>query len=408
MIASHRLSVLAFLTLLLLLSGCASPTLPTPTMLPAAATPVVAHLANGTPTGTPPTLTPTAAVVAVEAMPVSMVEAAKQAVVTDATRLPASVPSGLRPAEAHLYRQPVIGPDATVEWRPPPMPVPLSLHPDDHYWLIRPLPSDTRNYDLEWFPYGNDVLLPELYPYRVHRGLDFPNPTGTPILAASSGTVIHAGPLLSGLDGVNYYGNTVVIHHDWQWRGQDVYTLYAHTMELFVKEGDYVEQGQLIAGVGRSGIVSGPHLHLEVRIGENSYEHTHNPMLWISPYEGWGTLAGQFIDVDGKYIYGGWVSIAPLDMPGPTRSQYTYMMREVNPDDVWQENFVFGDLPAGRYGVTIQGAGHKYERTVEVLPARTNFLRVQTDFVYAPPTPTPTVAAPAAPISDTLPLEGGN
>lgn len=408
MTTSRRLSLLAFLALLLLATACGGPNLPTPTLLPAAETAVVAHLAGAGPAAPAPTYTPTPATVTVEAVPIAMVAPTSEVESVDATPVPATPGSGLRPAQAHLYRQPVIGPDATVEWRPPPMPVPLSLHPDDHYWMIRPLPSDSRNYDLEWFPYGNDVLLPELYPYRVHRGLDFPNHTGTPVLAASSGTVIHAGTLLSGIDGVNYYGNTVIIHHDWQWRGQDVYTLYAHTMELFVKEGDYVEQGQLIAGVGRSGIVSGPHLHLEVRIGENSYEHTHNPMLWIAPYEGWGTLAGQFIDVEGKYIYGGWVSIEALDVPGPSLSRYTYMMREVNPDDVWQENFVFGDLPAGRYGVTIQGAGHKYERTVDVLPGRTNFLRVQTNFVYSPPTATPTVAAPAAPISDTLPLEGGN
>lgn len=311
----------------------------------------------------------------------------------------------MRPGQARFYRAPDSELEATAAWRPPPMPVPLSIHPDDHYWLIRPIPSDKRNYDLEWFPYGNDVLLPDLYPYRVHRGLDFPNPTGTPILAASSGTVIHAGPLRSGLDGVNYYGNTVIIHHDWQWRGQDVYTLYAHTLELFVDVGDYVERGQLIAGVGRSGIVSGPHLHLEVRVGENNYNNTRNPMLWIAPYEGWGTLAGRLVDIQGDYIYAGWVSVRPLNVEAPTRSQYTYRIKEVNPDDIWQENFVFGDMPVGRYEVTAIAAGHTYRNTVEVLPGRTNFVIIQTDFVYTPPTPTPTEtpgedSAPGTPPAD--------
>ena len=405
MIAPGRAFAICLSWLLLLLAGCAAPGLPpTPTLLPAAATPVVVGLEAGSPAGPTPTFTPEPSPRAITTQPETVTPASgAETSATGAT--PGSRASGLRPAEAHLYRQPEIGPNATVEWRPPTLPVPLSYHPDDHYWLIRPLPSDARNYDLEWFPYGNDVLLPELYPYRVHRGLDFPNDTGTPVLAASSGTVIHAGPFPSRLDGVNYYGNTVIIHHDWQWRGQDVYTLYAHTLELFVKVGDYVEQGQLIAGVGRSGIVSGPHLHLEVRIGENTYEHTHNPMLWIAPYEGWGTLAGQFIDRLGKYIYAGWVSVEPLDVPGPTHGQYTYRIREVNPDDVWQENFVFGDLPAGRYRVTLIGAGHKYEHTVEVLPGRTNFLVVSTDFVYSPPTPTPAPAT--APLTGTVPLEGG-
>lgn len=282
------------------------------------------------------------------------------------------------------------------------MPVPLSIHPDDHYWLIRPLPSNSRNYDLEWYPYGNDVLVPELYPYRVHRGMDFPNPPGTPILAASSGTVIHAGPLPSRQNGVLYYGNAVIIKHDWQWRGKDVYTLYAHAMELFVEVGDYVDQGELIAGVGQTGIVSGPHLHLEVRIGENTSEHTYNPALWIAPYEGWGTLAGRFIDRRGKYIYAAWVSVRPLNVDTPSRGQFTYRIPEVHPDDVWQENFVVADLPAGRYEVILDGGGRRYVHTVEVLPGRTTFLEVAADFVYVPPTPTATV-----PVTGTLQLPAG-
>ena len=88
------------------------------------------------------------------------------------------------------------------------------------------------------------------------------------------GTIVHAGQLTSPRNGISYYGNTVVILHDWQWREQEVYTLYAHTLELFVQVGDRVDQGQLIAGVGSSGEVSGPHLHFEVRIGGNNYGNT--------------------------------------------------------------------------------------------------------------------------------------
>ena len=385
-VRTHRLRKLPLTLLLvggcaLLLVGCggAAPT-PTSTLAPAAATPVVAAHAQES---------PTMATVPITRQPATSAPAALQ---PEATAWPTVGPEGegLRPGQARFSHLPDGLLEATAAWRPPPMPVPLSIHPDDHYWLSRPIPSDKRNYDLEWFPYGNDVLLPELYPYRVHRGLDFPNPTGTPILAASSGTVIHAGPLPSGLDGVNYYGNTVIIHHDWQWLNQDVYTLYAHTLELFVEAGDYVEQGELIAGVGRSGIVSGPHLHLEVRIGENNYNNTRNPMLWLAPYEGWGTLAGRLIDIEGRYIYAAWVSVRPLNVEAPIRSQYTYRIKEVNPDERWQENFVFGDLPAGRYEVTVKAAGHEYQNTVEVLPGRTNFVIIQTDFVYTPPTPTPT------------------
>jgi hypothetical protein len=229
--------------------------------------------------------------------------------------------------------------------------------------------------------------------------MDFPNETGTPVFAASSGEVVHAGPLPSNRDGVNYYGNTVVIKHDWQWLGQDVYTLYAHTLELFVEEGDTVRQGQLIAGVGASGEVSGPHLHLEVRVGDNNYSNTRNPALWLAPYEGWGNLAGRFMDSRGRLIHGALVTVTPLEIDGsyqpPIRRQRSYSSEGINSDDIWQENFVVADLPAGEYGVAISTAGQTFRRTVRVQPGQTNYLIFQADFRWSPtatplPTPTPT------------------
>lgn len=302
---------------------------------------------------------------------------------------PVVVGTGVRPGQVTVYRAPDYGPTPLPELRPPPYPVPLALHPEDHYLLLRPIPSGFRNYDLEWYPYGNDVLVPQFYPYRVHHGLDFPNDTGTPILAAGSGTVIHSGPLPSPRDGVNYYGNTVIIKHDWQWQGQDVYTLYAHTLELFVAVGDYVHQGDLLAGVGSSGEVSGPHLHLEVRLGDNNYYSSRNPSLWLAPYEGWGVLAGTFTDSRGRAIQNAVIVVTPLNVDYPVRVVHTYLSDAVTPDDYWQENFVVADLPQGRYEVTLFVADRIYERTVDLLPGRTNYIAVQADIAYsAPPTPT--------------------
>lgn len=330
---------------------------------------------------------------------------------------PTPADAGIRPAQAEQRFVPSLGPDVPIsnEWRPPPFTVPLSLHPDDHYWLIRPIPSGSRNYDLEWYPYGNDVLLPQLPPYRVHHGLDFPNPPGTPILAAASGTVIHAGPLPSPRDGLNYYGNTVIIHHDWQWLGQDVYTLYAHTLELFVRVGSQVEQGQLIAGVGSSGEVSGPHLHFEVRVGANNYNSTRNPALWLAPFEGWGTLAGRVVDRRGRYIPGAIITVQPIrvDVPSgitiPVRRQMTYVSTAVQPDEVWQENFVVGDLPAGRYTLLIDIEDITYRRTITIYPGQTTFEIISTTFDFIPtptPEPTPTIIiTPTLTITPTLPLE---
>lgn len=236
--------------------------------------------------------------------------------------------------------------------------------------------------------------------------MDFPNDKGSPIFAAGSGTVIFAGPRVNPNSGINYYGNTVIILHDWQWIGQNVYTLYAHTLELFVEVGDSVEQGQLIAGVGASGEVSGPHLHLEVRIGANHYDNTHNPALWLAPFEGWGTLAGRFIDNRGQLIHGALITVRPVDVESevtvPVRHQLTYAPFGINSDDIWNENFAFGDLPAGEYTVEFRTAGHIYRRSVEVKPEITNYIVVQADIRWVPtavPTATPTTTPTVTPSS---------
>jgi murein DD-endopeptidase MepM/ murein hydrolase activator NlpD len=314
------------------------------------------------------------------------------AITATTVRVDAPEQTGVRPGDVRLRYAPAAAPAAPVAWRPPPYEVPLSVHPDDHYWLIRPLPSGTRNYDLEYYPYGSDVMIPEYAPFRIHHGVDFPNEKGTPVLAAAGGTVIWAGPLPSARNGVNYYGNTVIIEHDWEWSGQKVYTLYAHTLELFVAVGDQVQQGQLIAGVGESGEVSSSHLHFEVRVGKNTYWDTRNPLLWLAPYEGWGTLAGRFTDNLGQMIPAADIVVYSADTGALVRRGRTYS-EGVDPDDVWQENFVISDLPAGRYAIHLAAQGREFHRTLEVLPGRTNFTVISADFRYIPPTPMPTMTA---------------
>ncbi len=88
-----------------------------------------------------------------------------------------------------------------------------------------------------------------------HKGLDIANKTGTDVCAADSGTVIYAG----FLDGSGY-GNVVKIEHD----NGDL-TYYAHLSQILVSAGDRVCQGQLIARMGATGNVTGPHLHFELR-----------------------------------------------------------------------------------------------------------------------------------------------
>ena len=83
-----------------------------------------------------------------------------------------------------------------------------------------------------------------------HQGTDIAAPEGTPVKAASNGII--------RLSGGNYFysGNTVVIDH-----GHQLFTIYAHLKKVSVKAGDYVRQGQVIGEVGKTGRVTGPHLH---------------------------------------------------------------------------------------------------------------------------------------------------
>ena len=217
--------------------------------------------------------------------------------------------------------------------------------------------------------------------------------------------MIHAGVLPSPRNGVNYYGNTVVIQHDFQWQGRDVFTLYAHTLELFVREGDYVEQGQLIAGVGRSGEVTDSHLHFEVRVGTNNYNDARNPALWLTPYEGWGTLAGRLVDLRGRLIPSASIILQPINVQTEIRKQQTYAS-VIKSDPVWRENFVIGDLPAGDYILLVTVVGDNdtvtYRREVTIKPGQTSFEVIATQFEFVPsPTPIPT---PTAILTNTLPL----
>ncbi|MBD2595616.1 peptidoglycan DD-metalloendopeptidase family protein [Nostoc spongiaeforme FACHB-130] len=88
---------------------------------------------------------------------------------------------------------------------------------------------------------------------RFHAGLDFAASYGSTIRAADSGTVIFAG-------WYGGYGRAVIIDH-----GNGLTTLYGHSSELFVSEGQGVQRGQAIAAVGSTGFSTGPHLHFEVR-----------------------------------------------------------------------------------------------------------------------------------------------
>lgn len=96
---------------------------------------------------------------------------------------------------------------------------------------------------------------------RLHDGIDILAPEGTKVRAAAYGVVIYAG------DGMKGYGNAVVIDH-----GEEVTTLYAHLREIRLQSGDAVAAGEPIGTVGTTGNATTPHLHFELRVGDQAVD----------------------------------------------------------------------------------------------------------------------------------------
>jgi murein DD-endopeptidase MepM/ murein hydrolase activator NlpD len=94
----------------------------------------------------------------------------------------------------------------------------------------------------------------------VHPGLDIAGRLGEPIYASDAGTVIYAGYSLNAAGRPVGYGQYVVLDH-----GNGYQTLYAHASQLFVRCGQQVQRGQVIAAIGSVGRSTGPHLHYEIR-----------------------------------------------------------------------------------------------------------------------------------------------
>ena len=99
----------------------------------------------------------------------------------------------------------------------------------------------------------------------MHQGLDLSTRRGEPIVATASGRVVSTGT--SG-----DLGLVVEIDH-----GNGIVTVYGHTQRAFVRPGQEVVRGQVIAAVGSSGRSTNPHLHYEVRVDDRSV----NPRRYV-------------------------------------------------------------------------------------------------------------------------------
>ena len=113
---------------------------------------------------------------------------------------------------------------------------------------------------------------------REHFGFDITAPSKTKILATAAGKVILAGSSSSDGTDSSDYGKYMILAHTEKYEGQAVYSLYAHLTSFEAKQGDMVEQGDVIALSGNTGGSRIPHCHLEFRIGANKHANNIDPL----------------------------------------------------------------------------------------------------------------------------------
>lgn len=269
------------------------------------------------------------------------------------------------------FTLPEAGPNPVSAWRPPPYEVPLALRPEDHFYFARPIPSGDVNWPNPRYRYGSTAFGEE----AIHTGVDLGADRNTEVQAAGDGEVVWVGfGLYRGLyDPDDPYGLAIAIRHDFGHLDQALYTVYSHLQSAEVWPGQRLTTGQRIGTVGSTGHASGPHLHFEVRLGENRFFGSRNPELWMVPPEGWGVLAGRLEDSFGNPLTEFLVQIKSVET-NQIWEVWSYALGTVNPDESYQENFVISDLPAGPYQVQINFLGRPYTAFLFVHAGQTNFV----------------------------------
>ncbi|PRT37007.1 peptidoglycan DD-metalloendopeptidase family protein [Bacillus wiedmannii] len=94
----------------------------------------------------------------------------------------------------------------------------------------------------------------------IHKGIDYSCQDGVTAIAASKGGVVELAEFGAGGSGFGGYGNVVVINH-----GNGYWSLYGHMSSITVQKGQNIGVGQQVGVCGRTGQVTGPHLHFEIK-----------------------------------------------------------------------------------------------------------------------------------------------
>jgi murein DD-endopeptidase MepM/ murein hydrolase activator NlpD len=256
-----------------------------------------------------------------------------------------------------------------------------------HFWMARPFADGGLVPINQRFPYGwddNGRLL-------LHNGVDTAEDLGTPVLAVADGTVVVAQGDAAAWYGwrCDWYGHLVVLELDQRWNDQPVYALYGHILNLVVEPGQRVTRGQPLAEVGIGGAATSPHLHFEVRVGENEFGATRNPMLWLEPGPARGVIAGRLIDPEGRPWQGVPLALVSEETNAVAHSTWSYLgdpQGIANADEGWAENFVFADVLPGIYRIVTEIQDVVYEVPVFVNIGEVAVVALETE-AYKTPTP---------------------
>lgn len=209
-------------------------------------------------------------------------------------------------------------------------------------------------------------------PSYAHLGIDYLIRYDT-VFSASDGVVYFVG--YNPNDTINGYepggaGNYLVIQSIWN--NKYLFLFYMHLQKPLITQGQQVIKGQPIAISGNTGNSTGPHLHFELRLGSvnyNSSRSRRNPELWCS-IDGMGAIYGKIPNAQNNSR----VDIYPDPKPRPPYTTFSYALTYnfndpyIGSDDVYQENYAFGDVKPGTYTITAQGG--LYRRIVTVYPGQ--------------------------------------
>ncbi len=139
---------------------------------------------------------------------------------------------------------------------------------------IKPIRSDKLKRNIRSMSGFGWRIHPIFKRRKMHAGIDFTCPSGTPIIATGDGKILKIEKRKSG------YGNSIVIDHGFGYK-----TRYAHMSTIDVKRGEKVKRGQVIGAVGSTGTSTAPHLHYEVIHKGKKVDPIHYCMDGLSPKE---------------------------------------------------------------------------------------------------------------------------